>query len=71
VPVAPMAEPELPLGPTLLQAKPGATTLLINQGKSLNARLGTGRPRIAFNAELLDSKTLLPKPATRRASDAP
>jgi Protein of unknown function (DUF3106) len=71
VPIVPKTEPELPLGPTVLQAKPGATTLLINQGQPLSSRLGKSRPRVAFNAELLDSKTLLPKPATRRASDAP
>lgn len=67
VPVLPKAEPELPLGPTVLQAKPGATTILINQGKPLSTR----PRRLAFKAELLDSKTLLPKPAARRASDAP
>jgi Protein of unknown function (DUF3106) len=71
VPVVPKAEPDLPLGPTVLQAKPGATTILINQGRPLSPHLAKSRPRIAFNAELLDSKTLLPKPVARRASDAP
>ncbi|MDC6169116.1 DUF3106 domain-containing protein [Paucibacter sp. XJ19-41] len=67
VPVLPKNQPELPLGPTLLQAKPGASTVLINQGKG--AQRPTGRVKPGFDASLVDSATLLPKPARPRASD--
>lgn len=67
VPVLPKNQPELPLGPTLLQAKPGASTVLINQGKI--AQRPTGRVKPGFDASLVDSATLLPKPARPRASD--
>ncbi|MCX2862605.1 DUF3106 domain-containing protein [Paucibacter sp. PLA-PC-4] len=67
VPVLPKNQPELPLGPTLLQAKPGASTVLISQGKG--AQRPTGRAKPGFDASLVDSATLLPKPARPRASD--
>ena len=67
VPVLPKNQPELPLGPTLLQAKPGASTVLINQGKG--AQRLTGRTKPGFDARQVDSATLLPKPARPRASD--
>lgn len=67
VPVLPKNQPELPLGPTLLQAKPGASTVLINQGKA--AQRPTGRAKPGFDASQVDSATLLPKPARPRASD--
>ena len=67
VPVLPKNQPELPLGPTLLQAKPGASTVLINQEKG--AQRPTGQAKPGFDARLVDGATLLPKPVRPRASD--
>ncbi|QPF74956.1 DUF3106 domain-containing protein [Roseateles sp. DAIF2] len=60
VPLRPVVSAEQPLGPTVLQAKPGATTVLINQGRA-QARQPTGNPRLALDMGRLDDKTLLPK----------
>jgi Protein of unknown function (DUF3106) len=54
-----------PLGPVILQARPGATTVLINQGNKLQStRQPSSRARIALDLGRLDSHTLLPKTAT-------
>jgi hypothetical protein len=69
-PAASLAKPSLvllrpeaggpPVGPTVLQARPGATTVLINQGRS-QLRQPTGHPQLAIDMQRLDPKTLLPK----------
>lgn len=67
VPLAATNLPDRPLGPVLLQAKPGASTVLINAGSSRPKMPGSGSGRSAqpgFDAELLDRHTLLPKPRT-------
>jgi hypothetical protein len=54
--------PQAPaVAPTVLQAKPGATTVLITQIKVMPSHLGAGLPKVLANPEWVDSKTLLPK----------
>lgn len=55
-------QPDQPLGPTVLQAKPGATTVLITEGKSPWQR-PIARSQLRLDLSRLDDKTLLPKPA--------
>ena len=57
------ARPELPFGSTVMQAKPGVTTVLINQQGRSQARQPEGSPRLALDLQRLDAKTLLPRPA--------
>jgi hypothetical protein len=52
---------------TLVQAKPGATTVLITQAKLIPAHQQAGNPKVLANPDLVDSKTLMPK---RQASAA-
>lgn len=63
-------QPGQPLGPTVAQAKPGATTVLIGAGKTPWQRPG-GRARLTLDTSRIDSKTLLPKPAASAPEAAP
>lgn len=56
-------------GTAVLQARPGASTILITQGRA-QLRQPTGQPKLAINMRGLDSKTLLPKPASIPAEAA-
>lgn len=47
--------------PSILQAKPGATTVLITQVKTLPMHQQAGQTKVLADPELVDSKTLLPK----------
>ena len=47
--------------PSILQAKPGATTVLINQIKTLPSHQQAGQTKVFADPDLVDSKTLLPK----------
>jgi hypothetical protein len=49
------------VSPTLVQAKPGATTTLINQTASRPAHQTPGQPTIAARSGSVDPATLLPK----------
>ena len=46
---------------SILQAKPGATTVLINTIKVLPAHQQAGQTKVFADPDLVDSKTLLPK----------
>ncbi|MDT8998562.1 DUF3106 domain-containing protein [Paucibacter sp. APW11] len=54
-------QPITAVTPSLRQAKPGATTLLITQGSSLPSHQQAGMPKVLANPELIDPKTLLPR----------
>jgi hypothetical protein len=61
------------VSPTLVQAKPGATTTLINQSASRPAHQTPGQPTIAARSGSVDPATLLPKSgpqATARPASA-
>ena len=47
--------------PSILQAKPGATTVFINQIKTMPAHQQAGQTKVFADPDLVDSKTLLPK----------
>jgi hypothetical protein len=61
VPAAPKIAPVNAVTPTVLQAKPGATTVLITQVKRLPAHQQAGQTKVFADPDLVDSKTLLPK----------
>ncbi len=58
----------VPIAPSVLQAKPGATTVLITQGARPPASLPAMRPKIIVDPALVDPKTLLPRAASASAS---
>lgn len=70
VPAAPLNLAPKAVAPTLLQAKPGATTVLITQNKLAPAHQRAGHTKVLANPDLVDSKTLLPK-RPRSAASAP
>jgi len=49
------------VAPSVLQARPGVTTVLITQVKVIPSHLGAGLPKVLADPEWVDSKTLLPK----------
>lgn len=62
IPAVPKLSPAKPVSPSVLQAKPGATTILITQAKAPPpAHQQAGQTKIFADPDLVDSKTLLPK----------
>lgn len=68
VPAAPKGLPLRPVATSVLQAKPGATTVLITQVKRLPAHQQAGQTKVFADPDLVDSKTLLPKQRIAAAS---
>lgn len=66
----PLHQAQKMVAPTLLQAKPGATTVLITHNKLAPTHQRAGHPKVLANPDLVDSKTLLPK-RPRSAASAP
>jgi hypothetical protein len=66
-----------PVAPTVMQARPGATTTLISKRATPPAHQQTGLPKIAATPEFVDRTTLLPQrgaqgaAARSRAASAP
>jgi hypothetical protein len=58
---APSVAPITAVAPSILQARPGATTVLITQVKTLPAHQTAGQPKVLADPNLVDPKTLLPK----------
>jgi len=58
---APSVAPITAVAPSILQARPGATTVLITQVKTLPAHQTAGQPKVLADPSLVDPKTLLPK----------
>lgn len=56
------------VAPSILQARPGATTVLITQGAVQPVHQLAGLPKVLADPNLVDSKTLLPK---RNATPVP
>ena len=61
VPAALKGQPVKAVAPSVLQAKPGATTVLITQSKTMPAHQQAGQTKVFADPDLVDSKTLLPK----------
>lgn len=61
VPTPPKAQPAKAVATSVLQAKPGASTVLITQVKTVPTHLQPGQTKIFADPELVDSKTLLPR----------
>ena len=76
VPNPAYSAPPRPVGPTVIQAAPGATTTLITRRPTPPAHQQTGLPKIAATPEFVNKSTLLPQrgpqgAAVRPAGDAP
>jgi hypothetical protein len=61
VPNPAFAAPPRPVGPSVMQARPGATTTLISKVPSPPAHQQTGLPKIAATPAFVDKTTLLPQ----------
>ncbi|KQV89283.1 MULTISPECIES: DUF3106 domain-containing protein [unclassified Roseateles] len=61
VPAAPKLVTPTPVTGSLIQAKPGATTVLITRGLVLPAHHAAGETKVVADPALVDPKTLLPK----------
>ncbi|MEH0165182.1 DUF3106 domain-containing protein [Roseateles microcysteis] len=67
VPAAPATPTGRPVAPSVLQAKPGATTVLITQTPTPPRHQMPGMPKLIADPSLVDPKTLLPKPSSAPA----
>lgn len=63
VPAAPKLLPPVPVTPGLVQARPGATTVLISRNPTLPQHLLAGEAKVVADPALVDPKTLLPRSA--------
>jgi hypothetical protein len=61
IPAVPISFAVHSISPSVLQAKPGASTVLINQISHLPAHQQAGQTKVLADPDLVDSKTLLPK----------
>lgn len=60
-----------PVAPTIVQAKPGATTTLMTSPATPPAHQRPGEPKIAAKPSQVDGSTLLPKSGPQAAASAP
>jgi hypothetical protein len=65
------APPPKPVAPTVVQARPGATTTLMSKRPSPPAHQQTGLPKIAATPEFVDRNTLLPQRGPQGAAVEP
>jgi hypothetical protein len=70
VPAVPLHQVSKAVASTLVQAKPGATTVLITQDQRIPAHQQAGNTKVLADPDLVDSKTLLPK-RLRTSTSAP
>ena len=70
VPNPALAQPPRPVGPTLVQAAPGATTTAITRRPAPPAHQQSGMPKIATTPEFVNRSTLLPKRGPQAAAIA-
>lgn len=61
VPAAPKLVAPIAVTGSLIQAKPGATTVLITRGLALPSHHAAGEAKVVADPALVDPKTLLPK----------
>ncbi|MBQ0959711.1 DUF3106 domain-containing protein [Ideonella sp. 4Y11] len=59
------------VGPSLVQAGPGATTRLITQSPPVKPVASAPRPKIEVSPQVVDRTTLLPKPLPPKPPEAP
>lgn len=71
VPVAPKLVAPIPVTGSLIQAKPGATTVLITRGLTLPSHHAAGEAKVVADPSLVDPKTLLPKSLKAPAATVP
>lgn len=65
------APPPKPVAPTVVQARPGATTTLMSKRPNPPAHQQTGLPKIAATPGFVDSNTLLPQRGPQGAAVEP
>ena len=70
VPNPATAQPPRPVGPTLVQAAPGATTTVITRRPAPPPHQQSGMPKIATTPEFVNRSTLLPKRGPQAAAVA-
>ncbi|MBS0446300.1 MAG: DUF3106 domain-containing protein [Proteobacteria bacterium] len=70
VPNPAYAAPPRPIGPTVLQAQPGATTTLISRRPAPPPHQQTGMPKIAATPGFVNKSTLLPQRGPQGAAAA-
>jgi hypothetical protein len=70
VPAAPKLVAPLPVTGGLIQAKPGATTVLITRSPHLPSHHVAGETKVVADPSLVDPKTLLPKSLKAQAASA-
>lgn len=70
VPAAGSVPPPKPVAPSVVQAKPGATTTLISKTPSPPAHQPSGSPKIAATPAYVDKKTLLPQTGAQSTAPA-
>lgn len=68
VPNTSYAAPPRPVGPTVVQAQPGATTSLISKRPTPPAHQQPGLPKIAASPGFVDKSTLLPQRGAQAAA---
>ncbi|MGQ3053759.1 MAG: DUF3106 domain-containing protein [Roseateles sp.] len=61
LPTAPKLVTQVPVTGSLIQAKPGATTVLITRGLAQPGHQTAGQSKVVADPALIDPKTLLPK----------
>lgn len=71
VPAAPKIVTPIPVAGSLVQAKPGATTVLITRGLARPAHHAAGEAKVVADPSLVDPKTLLPKSLKTPPAAAP
>jgi hypothetical protein len=71
VPAAPRLVTPVAVTGGLVQAKPGATTVLITRGLAVPAHHAAGETKVVADPALVDPKTLLPKSLKTPAASAP
>lgn len=71
VPAAPKLLPPIPVTGSLIQAKPGATTVLMTRGLALPSHHAAGEAKVVADPALVDPKTLLPKSLKAPTASAP
>lgn len=71
VPATPKIVTPVPVAGSLVQAKPGATTVLITRGLARPAHHSAGEAKVVADPSLVDPKTLLPKSPKTPPADAP
>ena len=71
VPNPAFSAPPRPIGPTVIQAAPGATTTLVTRRPTPPAHQQTGLPKIAATPEFVNKSTLLPQRGPQGAAVRP